>query len=165
MLQRGYAVQPYKHINRSVTHSPRRALAVSAAAHFSTAIAGDLLHHKSLSAISYYVPPDSCEWRLGMISGYTAIYPQYKIFTSEKYPYQCHSGWYLECLTARGYHNGGGHYHDPPLPDDPCAAEQIKWDQAVTFADYGPSTWPVYAALTVWYGTDKHYFSKTFTYT
>lgn len=57
MLRLGYAMQPQGHVNRSVTHTPRRNMAVAAASLFSREISADLLHHVSKTAIDYYVQP------------------------------------------------------------------------------------------------------------
>jgi len=163
MLQRGYAVQPSGHINRSVTHSPRRALAVSAAAHYSLAVASDLLHHKSTTAIAYYVQPGSCDWTLDYLAGWFYIRPHYSLFVSPKWPWVCHTGWLLTCDTFAGYHNGGGHYSSHPDNSDPCVVPQIPWMQEVTFANLGSGIWPVNAMLTIWYGEGKQIFGKQFT--
>lgn len=56
MLQLGFAAQPEGHVNRTVTHTPRHLLAQQVAASGGLVAASNILHHKSLSSISHYVP-------------------------------------------------------------------------------------------------------------
>ena len=56
MLQLGFAAQPEGHINRTVTHTPRHRLAAQVAAASGLVAASNVLNHRSLTAISHYVP-------------------------------------------------------------------------------------------------------------
>lgn len=57
MLRTGFRTQPAGHKNASVTHTPRRSMAVAAFDIAGATAAGQVLNHVSKSTIEYYLPP------------------------------------------------------------------------------------------------------------
>jgi hypothetical protein len=68
MLRKGYAMQPEGHNNRSVTHTPRRLLAMTVAGVAGPTAAGQVINHTSKTAISYYINPLNRQYAIVAIS-------------------------------------------------------------------------------------------------